>query len=384
MKYVPLIWANLRRKPLRLLFTVLSVLVAFLLFGLLAATREAFIGGVELVGNERLITMNKVSLIQPLPGAYENRIAALEGVAAVAHGDWLQGYYQEPANFVPAIAVDGDYLPLYPEIVMPDDQRAAWRATRTAAVVGKTLALRFDWEVGDQVPIQSAIWENVNGGNTWEVDIAAIYDSTSRAIDTASMFIHYEYFNEGRTYGRDTVGWYLEKLSDPEQAPQVADAVDALFANSAAQTKTSTEKAWAQSFVAMFGDIGAIVTAISAAVFFSMLLVTANTMAQSVRERTGELAVMKAMGFSDRGVLGLVLGEAVLITLIGGGLGLFFAWLLSKALASQLAQFLPTFFLTGGALLVGLLCALGLGLVSGLWPGWQALRLRVATALRSA
>lgn len=383
MKFFPLVWANLRRKPARLLFTVLSVLVAFLLFGLLAATREAFVGGLDLVGNERLITMHKVSLVQPLPLAYERQIAAVEGVTAVGHGDWLQGYYQEPNNFIPVISVDEDYIAMYPEIVMPDSQRRAWRDSRTAAVVGKSLAARFGWQVGDQVPIRSGIWQNVDGGNTWEVDIAAIYDSTSRAIDTASMFIHYDYFNEGRANAQDTVGWYIEKVADPDAAPQVANAIDALFANSSAQTKTSTEKAWMQSFVGMMGDIGTIVTGIVTAVFFSMLLVTANTMAHSVRERTSELAVLKAVGFSDKRVLGLVLFEAVLITLIGGSLGLFSAWFLTRGMMSTMAQFFPTFFLTADALIIGFGFALILGFLAGLWPGVQALRLRVVTALRA-
>lgn len=384
MKYFPLIWASMRRKPVRLTFTLLSVMVAFILFGLLSATQEAFVAGVDLIGNERLLTRHKVSFIQPLPLAYENRIAAVDGIAAVAHGDWLGGYYQEAGNRFVAVAVDEGYIAMYPEIVIPEGQRMAWRKTRTAVVVGKTLAERFGWKVGDQVPLRSAIWRNVHGGNTWEVDIAAIYDSTSRAVDTATMFLHYDYFNEGRTVGRDTVGWYLEKLHDPARASEVADSIDALFANSTARTKTTTEKAFVQGFVAMFGDIGAIVTYVSMAVFFSMLLVTGNTMAHSVRERTGELAVMKAMGFSDRGILGLVLGEAIMITLIGGSLGLLLAWVISKALAGRLAQFLPSFFLTGEALLVGLLCALLFGVASGLWPSWQALRLKVATALRSA
>lgn len=384
MKFLPLLFANLRRKPLRLTFTLLSVLVAFLLFALLAAMHEAFTGGVELVGNERLITRHKISLIQPLPLAYEGRIEAVDGVIGVAHGDWLQGYYQDPRNFIPVIAVDDDYIDLYPEIIMPDAQRATWEKERTAAVIGKTVAEQFGWKVGDRVPLQSGIWQKSDGGNTWDVTIAAIYDSTSRAIDTASVFIKYDYFNESRQFGRDTVGWYIEKLADPDQAPQIAETIDALFANSTAESKTSTEKAWFQSFVAQVGDIGSIVIGIVGAVFFSMLLVTANTMAQSVRERTSELAVLKAIGFSDTGALALILGEAILVTLLGGGAGLLLGWLISKGLAQQLAQFLPTFYLTGGALLLGVLAAVLLGALAGLWPGVQALRLQIATALRKA
>lgn len=384
MRFLPLLWANLWRKPMRLIFTVLSVLVAFLLFGILAATREAFSGGVEMIGAERLITIHKVSLIQPLPLSYGRRIATVDGVSQVAHGSWLQGYYQDPKNFVPAIAVDETYLDVYPEIVLREGDYETWKSDRTGAVVGKTAARQYGWKLGDRVPIQSAIWQNRAGGNTWDVTVRGIYDSTSRAIDTMSLFMHYEYFDEGRAYGRDTVGWYIIQLADPAQAPRVSAAVDALFQNSAAETKTSTEKAWAQSFLSQIGDIGAIVTGIVTAVFFSMLLVTANTMAQSVRERISELAVLKALGFSDFGVLVLVLSEAVAVTLLGGLLGLGLAWVVTRGMADMLAQFLPAFYLPPEQIVLGVGCAVGLGLLAGLWPGLQGLRLQVAAALRRA
>lgn len=383
MKYLPLLWANLRRKPARLVFTVLSVLVAFLLFGILSATREAFVGGVELVGNDRLITMHRISLIQPLPQAYANRIAGVPGVERVGFASWMQGYYREPRNHVPLMAVDDNYLDMYEEVVIPDAQRENWTRNRTGAVIGKTLVEQYGWKVGDRIPLQSSIFQRREGGNTWELTVDGIYDSTSRAFDTASVFMHFDYLDEGRQWGHGTVGWYLVRIDDPDRAQQVATAIDELFQNSPAETKTSTEKAFMQGFVSQIGDIGTIVIGIVSAVFFSMLLVTANTMAQSVRERTSELAVLKALGYSDTGALMLVLAEAVLITVIGGAAGLAIAWFAATSLAAgPLALFLPSFYVTPLQLAVGLALALGLGLLAGLWPGVQALRLQVAAALR--
>lgn len=383
MKYLPLLWANLRRKPVRLVFTVLSVFVAFVLFGILGATREAFVGGVELVGNDRLITIHRVSLIQPLPLAYRNRIASIDGVSRVAYATWMEGYYQEPRNFTPLMAVDRAYLDMYPEAVIPQEQREGWLRNRTGAIIGRTLAEQRGWAVGDRIPLQSSIFQREGGGNTWDMTVEGIYDSSSRAFDTTSVFIHYDYLDEGRTWGHGTVGWYLVGIADPDNAAVVAADVDAMFQNSPAETKTSTEKAFLQGFVSQIGSIGTIVIGIVSAVFFSMLLVTANTMAQSVRERTGELAVLKALGFSDAGVLLLVIGESVLVTLLGGIAGLAVAWIAAGALAAgPMALFLPAFFVTPEQFVLGVVLAISLGALAGLWPGVQALRLQVATALR--
>ncbi len=383
MKYLPLVWANLRRKPARLVFTVLSVFVAFVLFGILSATREAFVGGVELVGNDRLITIHKVSLIQPLPLAHRNRIASLDGVSGVSYATWMEGYYQEPRNFTPLMAVAENYLDMYPEAVIPEEHVENWHRNRTGAIIGRSLAEQRGWKVGDRIPLQSSIFQRVDGGNTWEMTVEGIYDSSSRAFDTTSVFIHYEYLDEGRTWGDGTVGWFLVGIADPDNAAAVAAEVDALFRNSPAETKTSTEKAFLQGFVSQIGSIGTIVIGIVSAVFFSMLLVTANAMAQSVRERTGELAVLKALGFSDTGVLLLVLGESVFVTLLGGIAGLVLAWVAAGALAAgPMALFLPAFIVTPEQLALGVVLAVALGVLAGLWPGVQALRLQVATALR--
>jgi putative ABC transport system permease protein len=385
MKHLPLLWASMRRKPARLVFTLLSVMVAFLLFGILSATREAFVGGVELVGNDRLITIHRISLVQPLPEAYGHRIAGVDGVESVGFANWMQGYYREPRNFIALIAVDRNYLNLYEEVIIPAERREAWARNRTGVVIGKTLAEQYGWRVGDRIPLQSGIFTRRDGGNTYELTVEGIYDSSSRAFDTASAFMHYDYLDEARSFGQGSVGWYIMRIDDPERAPAIAAAVDTLFQNSPAETKTSTEKAFMQGFVNQMGNIGAIVMGIVTAVFFSMLLVTANTMAQSVRERTSELAVLKAVGFTDAAVLGLVLGEAVMITLLGGLAGLGLAYFVAEDLAAgPLAQYFPGFYLTPAQMLLGAMTAVALGLLAGLWPGVQALRLRVSTALRRA
>jgi putative ABC transport system permease protein len=379
---VGLVWANLWRKRTRTVFTLLSVFVAFVLFSTLAATRQAFVGGLDLIGNERLLTIHKSGLIFALPIAYQKRVETVDGVHSASIGFWMQGYYQEPRNFVPLIAIDDAYLPMYREIVVPPAQLASWRGDRTGAIVGRTVAERRGWKVGDTVPLRSGIYRQDNGDNTWDFRISGIYDVTNKAFDTESVLVHYEYINESRTFGRDTVGWLIVKLDDPGRAAQVAGAIDTLFANSPRETKTASERAFAESFTSQVGDVGAIVTYVVSAVLLSMLIVTASTMGQAVRERTAELAVLKAIGYSETRVVGLVLGESLLLTGFGAVLGLALGYLVCRWMAQRLTQFMPAFWLTGDALLLGTGVALALGLIAGIWPAWRAMRMRVVDALR--
>ncbi|HEY7840035.1 MAG TPA: ABC transporter permease [Gammaproteobacteria bacterium] len=380
-----LMWANLWRRKTRTVFTLLSVFVAFLLFSTLAATRQAFVGGLDLIGNERLLTIHKSGLIFSMPIAYRGRIAGVNGVHSVSIGIWMQGYYQEPRNFVPLIAIDDDaYFQMYREIVVPPDQFASWRSERTGAIVGKTVAARRGWKVGDTVPLRSSIYRTEDGGNTWDFRISAIYDVTNKAFDTESVLVHYDYINEKRTIQKDSVGWFVVKLDNPNEAARVAKDIDDMFANSPRETKTSSEKAFAESFTSQVGDVGSIVTYVVSAVLLSMLIVTASTMGQAVRERTAELAVLKAVGYSELRVMGLVLGESLLLTGFGAALGLCFGYLLCRALAQQLTQFMPAFWLTGESLLLGVGIAIALGVISGIWPAWRAMRMRMVDALREA
>jgi len=326
---------------------------------------------------------HRVSFIQPLPFAYQGRIARIPGVSAVSHQTWFGGIYQDPKNQFGSFPVDPElFLTMNPEVLLPESQKEAWLKTRTGAIVGKTLAARFKWKIGDRVPLK-ALWPNKSGG-AWEFEIVGIYDGAKKTTDTSGFFFRYDYFDEARLYGNGQVGWYQVRVDDPKRAAEVAAAIDAEFANSPAETKAETEGAMFQGFAQQIGDIGTIVTAILGAVFFTILLVAGNTMAQSVRERTQELGLLKAVGFTNELVLGVVLSESLVITFLGGLLGLAFGWLTVTGLgeASFIRQFFPIFFIPPRDLVVGAALAIGLGFVAGILPAVQAMRLRLADALR--
>jgi putative ABC transport system permease protein len=384
-KFLPLLWASLQRHKLRTAFTLASVMIAFLLFGVLAAVKNGFSAGVESAGADRLMSTHKASFIFSLPMSYWSRMRATPGVREVTHATWFGGLYQDDSNIVQMFPVDPEsYLKVYSDYQVSPEDRTRWMSDRTSALVGRAYAKNFKWHIGDRVPLKSNIYRRANGGNTWELTIAGIFDAPE-GVDTQQILFHHDYFEESLAADdsyRGMVGWYILKISAPDQAASVAAAVDALFANSPAETKTTTEKAFVQAFANQAGNIGAIVVAVASAVFFTMLLVTANTMAQSVRERSAEIGVLKTLGFSDQSVLFLVLGESVLITVLGGLVGLAIAMLIVKAMGTALNQYLSGFFLNAAALAVGVSLTLLLGLVSGVIPAVRALRLRIVDALR--
>jgi putative ABC transport system permease protein len=384
MKYFPLVWSNLKRKKLRTTFTLLSIAVAFILFGYLAAIRMAFTAGVEVSGADRLLVIHKVAIIQPLPISYRDRIAAVDGVEKVSFFNWFGGIYQDPKNFFGQMAVESDtFFDLYPEYILPEEQKRAWMADRAGAVVGRVTANRFGWKVGDKIPIQGTIYRKTDGSNTWEFNLSGIYDGAEKGTDTSNLYFHYDYLNEGAAGGDlGIVGWYGIRIADPARAGEIAERIDSLFANSPAETKTQTEKAVAQSFANQVGNIGQMITFILAAVFFTILLVAGNTMAQAVRERTAELAVLKTLGFSHGKVLGLVLVESCLLAALGGLLGLGIAWTLITALGDPTNGSLPVFYFPERDVALGVALTLLLGLVTGLLPAVQAMRLRIVDALR--
>lgn len=383
IRYLPFVWKNLMRHKVRTVFTLLSILVAFFLFGLLGAIRKGFEMGMDITGADRLITIHKVSLIQPLPERYGARIAAVDGVVDVAHGTWFGGVYQDPKNFFAQMAVETEpFLRIYPDYVLEPAEREAWLADRTGAVVGASLAERFGWEVGDRIPIQGTIWRRP-GDAPWEFTVRGIYEPAEKGVDDTQLFFHYDFLDEAREYGQGVVGWYWVQIADPDRAPALAETIDAMFANSPTETKTATEKVFVQAFARQVGDIGAIVTGILAAVFFTILLVAGNTLAQSVRERTGELSVLKAVGFSDARVTGLVLAESLLFAVVGGGLGLGLAWAFTQG-GDPTGGLLPTFYLPPSYLAGGAALVVALGLAAGLLPAVEAWRLSIASALRRA
>lgn len=382
MKFLHLIQANLRRKKLRTALTFLSVFVAFLLFGLLCAIKEAFSAGVTMAGADRLIVRNKVSLILTLPVNYKQRIERLGGVASVVHCTWFNGIYQnEPKNFFGSFPVDpAHYLDTYPEYVVPEDQKQAWLRTRTGAIAGRALVERFGWKIGDRIPLTSPIWPR-KGDLAWPFDLVGIYDGAKKGTDTSGFFFRYDYFDEGRAQGEGQVGWYIVRVKDPDEAAAVAASIDREFANSPNETKSEPEGAFMQGFAQQVGDIGAILIGILSAVFFTILLVAGNTMAQAVRERTEELGVLKAMGFPNALILMLILAESCLLSGVGGLAGLGVAWAIAAG-GSPVPTMLPVFFLPTSALLVGAGLAAALGLITGLVPAVQAMRLQIAVALR--
>jgi putative ABC transport system permease protein len=383
MKFLHLIRSNLRRKKLRTSLTLLSIVVAFILFGLLSAIQQALVGGVALAGADRLIVREKVSIINLLPISYEARMERIPGVDFATHQTWFGGIYQDPKNFFMQNPVEPEkFLKMHPEIILPPEQEKAWLATRTGAIVGRRTAERFHWKIGDKVPIRSTIWTQQDGNQTWTFDIVGIYDGKDKGTDTTPLFFRYDYFDEARQWGKGQVGWYTIRIKTPSQAAEVARQVDAEFENSPAETKTEPEGAFIQAWASQIGNIVFIVAAILSAVFFTILLVTGNTMAQAVRERTGELGVLKAIGFTNGQIVALVLAESCLLTVIGGAVGLGLARVITPVLAQNLAGLLPMFFLPTRAFFIGLGLSLALGLVTGIFPALQAMRLRVADALR--
>lgn len=383
MKYLPLLVSALLRKKTRTALTLLSVAAAFTLFGMLDAVRVAFNAPQSVAGIDRLIVASRFSIIQPLPYADLVRIRQVPGVRKVAYANWFGGVYQDPKNFFANIAVSAQsYLDIYPDIVLPEAQQQAFLATRTAAVVGESLAKRFGWKIGDKIPLKATIFPRKNGDNVWTFDLVGIYHAAQPELRSMEqqMLFRYDYFDEGRQYGQGTVGWYIVKVDDPADADRVAHAIDRLFANSADETKTQSEREFQLSFAKQIGDIGLIVTAIMGAVFFTLLLLTGNTMAQAIRERIPELAVLKTIGFSNHAVLVLVLCESVALLLLGGVAGLLLTRLglplVSAASSGQLDLVMPS---QSWVLGVGLM--LLIGIIVGLPPALRAMRLRIADAL---
>ena len=382
MTRLGLLAAGFRRHRLRLILTASSILVAMILFSYLVAIKKAFEMGVDVAGRDRLVVRHRVSIIQMLPASYEQRIEQLDGVLDATPVSWFGAIYQDPKNFFGQFPVKPEeYLAMYPEFILPPEQKAAWLRTRTGAVVGRQIADKYHWKIGDRIPLQATIWRPKGSGNTWTFDLVGIYDGKEKETDNTQFLFREDYFQENRLFGEGLIGWYMMKIRDPNKAADAVKAVDALFINSPAETKTETEGAFAQSFADQMGNIGAIVTAILSAVFVTILLVAGNTMAQAVRERTQELGVLKALGFKNGEVLALVLGESMLMTLVAGGLGLGLGYLMVSQ-GDPTGGFLPIFFFPPEDLVLGAVLVLLLGLAAGALPAIAAMRLRTVDALR--
>jgi putative ABC transport system permease protein len=383
MKYLHLIWAALFRSKTRTLLTLMSVVAAFLLFGMLDSVRVAFNSGGNLAGSKRLVVASRLSITQMLPYSLLSQIEAVPGVKRVAYAAWFGGIYRDPKNFFPNFSVSPNYFDMYPEYALPAAQKAAFAADRTGAIVGESLAKRNGWKIGDTVPLQATIFPQKDGSNAWPLKIDGIFTvkDAKRRGEENQLWFHWKYFDEANQYVNGRVGWYMVELADINQADRVGQAIDAISANSDHETKTQTEQAFNQAFAKQFADIGLIVTAIMGAVFFTLLLLTGNTMAQAVRERIPELAVLKTIGFSNRSVLWLVLAEAMLLVVLGGLLGLGIAAAIMPGVSAasggmiQLPTVLPQTWLLGLALM------LLIGVVVGLLPALRGMRLNIVDAL---
>lgn len=377
MKYRHLVLPNLLRRKLRTGLTVGSFAVALFLFGILAVVRGAFQQGVDVAGADRLVVVNKVSIIQPLPLSYRDRLARIPGVTQVTFANWFGGVYQDERNFFPQFAIDREtYRQMFPEFVIPDDQWQAFLADREGCIVGEALAERFQWKVGDRIPLKGTFFSGM-----WEFNIRGTYRGSRPQDDTTQFWFRWDSLDERRSFQKGFVGWYTVRIADPDDAVRAIKAIDEGFANSPWETKTDTEKAFAASWVKQMGNIELLLLSVGGVVFFTLLLVTGNTMAIAVRERIRELAVLKAVGFSDGFVLVLILAETMLVAAVGGGAGLALAKLFTLR-GDPTGGLLPFFYLPLNVIALGFALAMVMGLMAGLLPALSAMRLRVIDALR--
>jgi putative ABC transport system permease protein len=378
-----LIRKNLFRKKLRAGLMIVSILIAFAIFGVLASFERAFNAGQEIAAADRLVVVNRINFTQPLPIAYYNRVRAVDGVREVTHANWFGGYYQDPKNLLVAFAVEPQsYVDLFAgELDIAPEARQAFVRERTAAVVGDAMARKWGWKVGDHVPISSNIFSQKNGARSWDFTIVGLATAKKPQIDTNFMIFQYEYFDETRSFSKDMIGWMILRTASPEVNDRVVKTIDQMFANSSYETSTDTEKAFNKAFVAQFGNIALIVELVVGAAFVTILMIVGNTMMMSVRERTREIGVLKTLGFTGGRVLGLVLGESMLLAMIGGILGLALAAFFILFVRDSVSNVVPKLTISLPLMLTGISLMLGLGIVTGLLPALNAMRLKIAAAL---
>jgi putative ABC transport system permease protein len=382
MKYFSLIWAQLFRSKTRTLLTLLSVVAAFLLFGMLDSVRVAFSSGGSVDGANRLIVSSRLSITQSLPVSLRTQIEAVPGVRKVTYAMWFGGIYQDPKNFFPNFSVAPNFFDVYTNYQVPAEQLKAFQENQTGAIVGEALANRHGWKVGDTIPLQATIFPR-GGSNDWPLQLSGIFRVKDRSTvgEEQQLVMHWKYFDEANDYIKNQVSWYTVQLANPDQASRVAQAIDAISANSDHETKSQTEMAFNQSFAKQFADIGLIVTSIMGAVFFTLLLLTGNTMAQAVRERIPELATLKTLGFKDSTVLVLVMIESVLLIVLGGLIGMGLASGIMPGISRMTNGMVPLGGVPAQTWLVGLGLMLAIGIVVGLLPALRAQRLKIVDAL---
>lgn len=381
MKYLPLLFKNIFRKKTRLLLTVGSFAIALFLFGILAIVNNSFNGALNsMAGVDRLMVQNRVSIIQPVPQAYKEKIERIQGVKSVTYANWFGGVYQEEKNFFPQYAIDEEnYRQMYPEFKVSDAEWKAWEEDREGVIVGEKTAQRYGFKVGDRIPIKGIIW---GGGDSWSFTIRGIYHTDKQDEDQSQFWLHWKLFDERRQFGKGTVGWYIVKVDSPDNAVRISKDIDNTFANSSTETKTQTEKEMMAGWAKQTGNVGLIITIIGSIVFFTLLLVVGNTMAMSIRERVRELAVLKAIGYTDTFVLMFIIAEALLVAAIGVGIGLLLMALLLPGIESKLGGILQFVFLPKDKAVEGVIITLFIAFLAGIIPAVNASRLRVVDAIR--
>ncbi|HSD00281.1 MAG TPA: ABC transporter permease [Casimicrobiaceae bacterium] len=381
--FVPLIvLRNAFRHKLRTTLTIVGIIVAISAFGLLRTIVDAWYAGANASSSARLVTRSSVSLVFALPLNYAQKIRQVPGVASVAWANWFGGVYINERNFFAQFAISPTYLDLYPEFVLTDEQRKAFQADRVGAVAGRKLAEKFGWKVGDQIPLRGTIYPG-----TWTFNLRGIYDGAEEGTDTSTFFLHFDYLNEAikRQYPRrgDQTGVFIEQLRDPEDAATVSQAIDATFKNSLAETLTETEKAFQLGFVSMSEAILLAIQAVSYVVIVIIMAVMANTMAMTARERYGEYATFKALGFSNGFVAMLIFAESLGIALIGGLLGIAFTFPMAEIFARTVGSILPGFNVSDETMVAQLVSACVIGVVAAAVPAWNAARVRIVDGLRA-
>jgi len=377
-RWLPIVWANLRRRKLRLVFTFISILLAFLMFGMLDALRTSLSQAINMAGSDRLLMQSKVNLTVSLPRSHYEKVKAANGVRAAAPFNWFGGIYKDAKSPMQMNATDpAQLLAVYPEITLTPEAIEAWKRDRQGLIIGQLLADQYGWKVGDRIPIRSQIWRKLDGGDTWEFNIVGIYGVNGGGVNRASASLQYDYFNESLQFGKDQVGMVAIRVADSTETDAVATRLDKLFENSPFETKTATERVFIKRLLDQVGNIGAILVSVVSAVFFTMLLVTANTMAQSVRERTPEFAILRTIGFPNSGIVLLILAESVLLAVGAALVGL----LLAAAAFPLIQDSLGVAAFSWSVVLGGISAAIALALVSAIIPSWQLTRTKIVDAL---
>jgi putative ABC transport system permease protein len=382
MHVLKLIFKNSFRHKLRTSLTILGVTIAILAFGLLRTVVSAWYAGVEASSASRLVTRNAVSLVFPLPLSYKDKIRQIEGVKGVSYGSWFGGIYIDEKNFFANYAMEPKtYLAMYPEIIIPDDQWNAFLHDRKGAAAGRKLVERFGWKIGDSITLKGTIFP----GN-WDFVLSAIYRGRDDTVDETAFFFHWDYLNEtlkkaGRSW-TDKVGWFLIEIENPDIAAEVSLRIDRTFKNSLAETLTETEKAFQLSFISMTEAIVIAIRLVSFVIIFIIMAVMANTMAMTARERIGEYAIFKTLGFGGFHIIGLIFGESLFITMFGAALGILLTFPAAEIFGKELNQYFPIFNVERETIYLDIIAALVIAFVAGLFPAWRAIHIQIADGLR--